>query len=256
MSQYLSNLKGYIADVPEVWFKRCDGHVFHFDELTQANVNPQTNYTEVNAGWSIYPVAYLPGQGTMELTMTSGQFDADLFAMANGRDFEDDAAYTMPVTETLQIAENKITLSREPVEDSLYIRGLTQGEAAAEGIYAVEGSEVTFAEGEGGDANGMVEVSYDVLCTDAQVVQIDNNTSAIGEAVFKWPVYAGGSDCSDSAIKGHVIMKVYKCRVTAMPGFDTSYKSAATNAVTFSAMDAKRADGSVYSIGYVPIAKA
>ena len=31
---------------------------------------------------------------------------------------------------------------------------------------------------------------------------------------------------------------------------DTSYKSAATNSVTWSAMDAKRDDGAVYNIAY------
>ena len=39
--------------------------------------------------------------------------------------------------------------------------------------------------------------------------------------------------------------------MTAMPGFDTSYKSAATNSVTFSALDPKREDESIYNIAYV-----
>ena len=49
---YVEAYKGYIADVPRVWFRRCDKRIFYFDEITQANVTPQTNYTEVNAGWS------------------------------------------------------------------------------------------------------------------------------------------------------------------------------------------------------------
>ncbi len=51
MATYLAPLKGYIADVPHVWFKRCDGRIFYFDEITQANVTPNANFTEVNAGW-------------------------------------------------------------------------------------------------------------------------------------------------------------------------------------------------------------
>lgn len=70
MAKYLNSIKGYIADVPRVWFKRCDGHVFYYDEITQASATPNTQFTEVNAGWSPYPVAYLPGQSTMELQMT------------------------------------------------------------------------------------------------------------------------------------------------------------------------------------------
>ena len=48
---------GYIADVPKVWFRRCDGRMFLFDELTQANITPNTQFNEINAGWSMFPVA-------------------------------------------------------------------------------------------------------------------------------------------------------------------------------------------------------
>lgn len=250
MATYVDAYKGYIADVPEVWFKRCDGKIFHFDEVTQASVNPQTNFTEVNAGWSLYPVAYLPGQSTMEISMTSGQFNADLFAMANNRNFAQKEAgneYTTFVTEHLTVddTDHSVTLTKTPVADSVYVRGLNEGTTTTD--FTVSGSKVTFADT---TQTGEVEVSYETTIADAQVIEIDNKAAAIGEAIMKWPVYASGEDCTDSAIKGYVLMKVYRCRVTTMPGFDTSYKSAATNAVTWSAMDAKRDDGAVYNIAY------
>ncbi len=86
-----------------------------------------------------------------------------------------------------------------------------------------------------------------------QLINIDNKTSAIGEVVMKWPVYASGEDCTDSAIKGHLVLHMYKCRVSAMPGFNTSYKQASTNSVTWSTMDPKREDKAVYSIAYLPL---
>lgn len=215
MSTYVAAYKGYIADVPQVWFKRCDGKIFHYDEITQASANPQTNYTEVNAGWSLYPVAYLPGQSTFELSMTSGQFNADLFAMANNRDFNVDSTYQTYTTETLTIdpTTHKVTLTETPVADSIYIAGLEKATTAAAGKYAVSGKEITFNE----DETGEIEVSYETTLADAQVVQLNNQTSAIGEAVFKWPIYGSGDDCTENAIKGYVIMKVYRCRVTQMP---------------------------------------
>lgn len=181
----------------------------------------------------------------MEISMTSGQFNADMFAMANNRAFAEDATYTTFVTERLTIANNKVTLSKTPVEDSIYIRGLEQDTTAGEGKYSVSGAEITFS-----DETGEIEVSYETVVENAHVIQIDNKSAAMGEAIMKWPVYASGEDCTDSAIKGYVLLKMYRCRVTTMPGFDTSYKSAATNAVTWSAMDAKREDGSVYNIAY------
>ena len=47
------------------------------------------------------------------------------------------------------------------------------------------------------------------------------------------------------------MMHIYKCRCTAMPGFDTSYKSAVTNGITVSAMDPHRPDGAIYSMSFV-----
>lgn len=44
-----------------------------------------------------------------------------------------------------------------------------------------------------------------------------------------------------------------RCRATALPGFDSSWKSAQTNSVTFSAMDAKRADKKYVEYYYEPL---
>jgi len=54
---YISKFQGYVADVPEFWFTRIDGRVFHYNQLTSASVTPQVNFQEVNAGWGLYPVA-------------------------------------------------------------------------------------------------------------------------------------------------------------------------------------------------------
>lgn len=230
MSTYVAAYKGYIADVPRVWFKRCDGRIFYFDEITQANASPNVQYTEVNAGWSLFPVAYLPGQSTMEISMTSGQFNAELFALANGANFKADETYTTYTTEHLipDAASHKITLAHTPIEKTVSIAGLVEGTSAGaaskEGdpdTFAVSGAEVTLPD----DVTGEVEVSYEYTVTGANVAMIDNATSAIGEAVFKWPVYNSGEDCTDASIKGYVIMKVFRCRVTQMPGFDTSLDS-------------------------------
>lgn len=216
-----------------MWFRRCDGRIFYFDEITQANASPNVQYTEINAGWSLFPVAYLPGQSTMEISMTSGQFNADLFALANGSNFKADAAYTTYTTEhlTVDATSHSITLTNTPVAHSISIGGMVEGTTAGAGTedtdnldtFAVAEKVITLPD----DVTGEIEVSYEYVVTDAKVAEIDNQTSAIGEAVFKWPVYNSGEDCTDASIKGYVIMKVYRCRVSQMPGFDTSYKSAA-----------------------------
>ena len=71
------------------------------------------------------------------------------------------------------------------------------------------------------------------------------STSAKGEAWLTIPVYTDGKDCSASSIKGYVIIRLYRVRVSAQPGFDNSYKTAATNAITMQALNPDRADGKI-----------
>lgn len=257
MSTYIPAYKGYITDVPEVWFKRSDGKVFHYDKITACSVTPNANFTEVDAGWSLFPSAYLPGKSTMELQMTSGEFNADLFAMANDTNFVE-KTFAVPHSVEVNVGTAKTAVIKTPVsiKNSVVISGMASGEAAAEGVYVIAET----SEGTGDEkyvttltfdsALGDIEVTYYVEET-ANVIEISNDTAAMGELICKWPVYANGQETKTAGVKGYVLEKIFKCRVTQMPGFDTNYKSAATNSVTFATMDARRADGKVYSIAYV-----
>ena len=249
MATYVESLKGYVADVPKVIFKRCDGRKFLFDELTAATVTPQMNPMEINAGWSLFPVAVLPGQSTFEMSITSGKFDADLFSMANATEYAENEDYAMPTAERHEIVASHITLLETPIEDSVAIRGMTEVStnptAAGEFKVDYENKTVSFHSSE----VGTVEVIYDYKKTVQEAV-IDNKSSAIGEASCIWPVYGSGDDCSESAIIGYYVVKVFRARITTVPGMDTSYKSAATFQFTLSALDAKRNDEGAYSTAF------
>lgn len=264
MATYVPEFQGYIADVPRLWFKRCDGRMFYFDELTAATVTPQVNYTEINAGWSLFPVAYLPGQSTFEMSITSGKFEADLFVMTNATNFEENASYTVPFTETLQLdGSNHVSLSHDPIATSISVaadgdptRSIfedtaqtpTAGHYKLTAAVGTTPAQLAFADND--IQGGVVTVSY-FYTESAMEAKIDNRSSAMGEAVMVYPVYGNGDDCTDSSIIGHVYVRVYKCRVTTQPGFDASYKTANTFQFTLAAMDAKRADDACYSIAYI-----
>ena len=64
-------------------------------------------------------------------------------------------------------------------------------------------------------------------------------------------VYSSGEEIKAAGVKGYLYMKIFKCRCTAAPGFDTSYKNAATPGITVSAMDPHRKDGAIYGVMYV-----
>ena len=260
MATYNAALKGYIADVPKVIFKRCDGAVFAMDELTSATVSANIDNTEVRAGWSLFAVAVLPGQSTFTMSFTSGKFDARMFSMANKTEFSENSSYVMPTLEYHEVsAEHTITLLENPISGSVKIPGLEETEdTPTTGKFKV----TTTTTGSGGDAKtvGLItfyegdsfpqmEVIYEFTKTVEEAI-ITNKESAIGEATAIWPVYGAGDDCSESSIVGYYVVKVFRARVTTLPGVDTSYKTAATFNFELTALDAKRNDEGAYSTAY------
>ena len=99
-----------------------------------------------------------------------------------------------------------------------------------------------------------LRVAYRRRVNGASVATVrTNSTTAKGSLYAHWPVYSSGTDCTESSVKGYLHLYIPRVRVTALPGFDNSYKSAATNGVTFSAIDPKRADEKMYDIYYEPL---
>ena len=196
MATYVPEFQGYIADVPRLWFKRCDGRMFYFDELTAATVTPQVNYTEINAGWSLFPVAYLPGQSTFEMSITSGKFEADLFVMTNATNFEENTEYTVPITEILTLdGHNDVSLAHDPVPTSISVaaegdpsrsifedtaQDPTAGHYKLTPAVGTTPAKLSFAAND--VEGGVVQVSYFYTET-AYEAKIDNRSSAMGEAV-------------------------------------------------------------------------
>jgi len=264
MATYNAALKGYVADVPKVVFRRCDGHAYAFTELTAATVTANIETIDINAGWSLFPVAVIPGNSTFTMNFTCGQFDADLFAMANKVNYAKNENYALDTTERHKIENTTITLEHTPLEDSIYIDGMepittTTGTVTA-GHYLINGKTLTFSSA---DSIDFVDVIYQYspfadatqeektagLKTVYEAI-VTNKESAIGEASAIWPVYGSGDDCTESAIVGYYVVRVFRARITTIPGMDTSYKSAATFQFELTALDAKRNDEGAYSTAY------
>lgn len=154
----------------------------------------------------------------------------------------------------------KITVPYEVQAKSVRISGFEEADTAAAGKFTVtaatEGTpstDVTFFEGDVA-VGDTVRVAYRRRVNAASVATVKtNSTTAKGALYAHWPVYSSGTDCAESAVKGYLHLYIPRVRVTALPGFDNSYKSAATNGVTFSAIDPKRADEKMYDLYYEPL---
>ena len=211
-------------------------------------------------GWSLFPVAYLPGQSSYEVSMTSQQFDTSLFELANGMTFTEDTL-TLPTTGNYDVTDHKVTLKTDTsVIDTIVIDGLTK----AEGTTAEAGS---FVAEETAPTDG--ETKYTTVITIADNISslnvtyfrpvtvsgggVDNRTTAIGEMTMVWPVYGSGDEenaVRGADIKGYIVEIIYRARITQAAGFSNSYKNVAGNQITVGAMDPHRADERVYYVGY------
>lgn len=148
------------------------------------------------------------------MAITSGKFEAELFAMTNGKNFQHNEAFAVPMTEQAEYdaSAKKVSLTQTPLAGTVYINGL---ELTTD--YTVAGKVITFQTGVIDAGTKKIKVSYE-YAQEAEEANIDNRSSAMGEAVLKYPVYSSGDDCSDSGIIGHVLMRVYRARITQQPG--------------------------------------
>ena len=183
-----------------------------------------------------------------------------MFAMANAVIMKQADVATLE-SKLYEVAEgSKIVIPYETQAGSVKINGFEAAEAAAAGKFSVEvvsedapSTTITFFEGDVA-VGDTLRVAYRRRVNGASVATVKtNSTTAKGSLYAHWPVYSSGTDCTESSVKGWLHLYIPRVRVTALPGFDNSYKSAATNSVTFSAIDPKRADEKMYDLYYEPL---
>jgi len=269
---YIKSIDGYIIDVPELWLKSLNGHRFHFNKLSSADLNLNINFMEINGGDSTLPIAYLPGQSTIEMSFESAQFTSDLFTLAVNQEFK---KTTVTMTDTYEgvvnattnklVLETPYALKGTGVSTVININGLVEDETAAAGKFVVADStggtdgaayqtEITFdaSDNLGGET---IYVYVDREVADVDAMTVDNMQTFIGNCTLRWPVYDSGDYESNhtGGIKGYMFMKFFKVRCTQQPALGTQYKNATTPGITLAAMDPHRADKGVYQYYYIEI---
>ena len=260
---YLDKYNGYLADVPDIVFVRCDGTVFAYDELSSASMTANRNQITITGGKGAFPLAYIDTDSTLEFTFESAQFDMEIFEMANSAETQA-GDYGIYESKRFDVETGlKITVPYEVKEGSVKIRGLEEASAAAAGKFAVAitpataqtagKAEITFNDGDV-SVGDTVRVAYQRRVVNGGKVSVKStSTSAKGTLYADWNVYADGTNCKDAAIKGILHMVIYRCRVSALPGMNTSWKTASTLSLTFAAIDPKRADKKIYDMIYEPL---
>lgn len=226
-------------------------------------MNSTNNNLTITGGQGNYPLAFIETDKALEFTFASSEFTLDMFAMANAVSLMQKDMGTLESRLFEVDDDQKILIPYETQPSSIRINGFELADAVAAGKIKVtvtpqSGSTppVTEVEFDAGDvASGdTIRVAYRRRVNNAQVATVKtNSTTAKGSLFAHWPVYSSGVDTADSSIKGYLHLAIPRVRVTALPGFDNSYKTAATNAVTFSALNPQRADDKMYDLIYEPL---
>ena len=133
MALYVPEYEGYIADVPNLLFERCDGKRFYYDELDSFSATQNSNVLTINGGQSNFPLAQIDTDKTFELTFGSAKFTLAMFEMANATDVHKNDIGILDGGLYEVETGLKITLPFETQENSIYIAGMTQATTAAAG---------------------------------------------------------------------------------------------------------------------------
>lgn len=260
MAIYVPKFDGYMVDVANLIFIRCDDVPFYFNEASQTNFSDTMNNITISGGQGNAPLAIVDTNRDTSFTFTSAQFTAEMFEAANNTTATD-ADYGAYEADWFAVDANlKVTLPFEVQTTSVLIRGLEAANADAAGKFVVTFSaasgstpaktEVAFHTGDVAKDDEVL-VFYKRRIVNAHIIDVKTTSvAAKGSLHAYWPIYSDGTDCTEASKKGLFHLYMPRVRVTAMPGFDTSYKSAATNAVTFSLLDPKRADKSAFQWAY------
>ena len=195
---YIPKYNGYLADVPNIEFVRCDGTVFAYDELNSASMTAGHNMITITGGQGNFPLAYIDTDSTLEFQFESSQFTLEIFEMANGVS-QQEGDFGMLESNRFDVASGlKITIPYEVKEGSVNIRGLEEASSSAAGKFVVAitpstaqvsgSTEITFYEGDV-TVGQTVRVAYQRRVVASSKVPVKTtSTTAKGSLFCHWPL--------------------------------------------------------------------
>lgn len=252
---YLDAAKGYIADVPEIVFYRCDQKVFHFNELTSFHFETKNDPIVIRCGHSRHPMAFIDALKEMNMEFESAAITSDLFAMSASRVTQKAEFSSLESKRYTVNPNNQIILPFLVKDKSVSIYRLTQAQAPAPGAFSYEVKDsqtiLTFDPSDFGEDDD-VRVAYKRIIQDAEVMTTTRLKAVTGSVTVHWPVYSGTKDQRQSVMKGYLHMLIYRVKLTEPATISTSYKTAATPHISMMALDPKRLDGKLCQFIYEP----
>lgn len=194
---------------------------------------------DITGGNKMFPIASFKQEQTLNGSVTNATFDEGLLEYMDGADKTTGTATLSDVMEVAIPDSLKITLDVEPT--NVYVKGFEKGESAEAGKFTVETSTITFAEA---DKGKVVELVYDyesATATEYSVTQTSMSKPFVFDYIF--PIYD-----EDTQITHKGLIKIYKAQCTSGFTINPQHRTAFAPKFDFSARDAKRVDGKLWSL--------
>lgn len=203
-SIYMEEYKGFLYDVPDMDFIRCDGKPYHYDKVSTSDATFSAETTPINGGQGKLPIGWIETGATQEVTLASAEFDLEMFEMANAARLTHGDYNTVEADLFTVETGPKVVLPFEVQAGSVKIRNMTEDTTAAAGKFSVaitaageqvDGkTEITFAANDvtvGDD----IRVWYKRRVVDgAKVMVKTTSTTAKGELYLHYPISSSGED--------------------------------------------------------------
>lgn len=194
---------------------------------------------DVTGGNKLFPIASFKQDQSLNGSVTNATFDAGMLEYMDGADVTTGGSVTLSKVMEVAIPESlKIELPVAPT--NVYIKGFEEAETAAKGKFKLEDKNITFHTDDLGE---VVELVYDYTsstATEYSVTQTSMSKPFVFDYIF--PIYD-----EDTQITHEGFIKIYKAQCTSGFNINPQHQTAFAPKFDFSARDAKRVDGKLWS---------
>ena len=197
---------------------------------------------DITGGNKMFPIASFPKDKALKVSATNATFSAGMIEYLEGAAISNENVTLSGMMEVKVPEDGIITLEHTPVEGSVLVMNFTEGDAAAEGTFAVEGNKITFATADAGKlANIFYEYAGGASAVEYSVTQKTMAKPFIFD--YSFPIYD-----EDTQITHNGAIQVFKMKCTSGFSIDPKHNTPVAPKFEATSQDPQRADGKMWKM--------
>lgn len=217
-----------------------------YSNLQQFTLESTFSADDITGGNKMFPIASFKTECALNCTARDAMFDSGIFPYLDGGEASTGAVTMTDFVEVTIPANGEVTLSVE-TPTNVTVSGMTKADSGASlqtGQFFPESNTVKFATADAGKAVVIV-YEYQSGANASNYGVTEKSMSKPFTAIYNFDVYD-----EDTQIVGHGSITVFKAQCTSGLNIDMSHQTAFAPEFSFSARDAKRADGKLWDFTF------